>query len=59
MAVYREKPKCPFCGAEIKGIYKDQSSIARMQQLVGDAFIKWDWEGHVCNKKIKFKRTVK
>jgi len=48
MAVVRANPKCPKCNGVIHAIYKDQSDLPLIQQIIGDTFIKWDWEGHKC-----------
>jgi len=45
MAVFRTAPKCPKCGKEYKGIYRTNND-----SFIGDDFIKWDIEGHVCEK---------
>lgn len=51
MAVYRDAPKCPDCGHEIKPINNDMGD-----NFVGDTFVRWDWEGHDCpaNRKGKY-----
>lgn len=51
MAVYRESPKCPDCGEDIKPIYNDMGD-----NFVGDTFAGWDWSGHKC---ITFKSRGK
>jgi hypothetical protein len=43
MAVFREAPKCPICGEEYEGIYR-----GNLDNIVGDNFIMWDTERHVC-----------
>lgn len=48
MAVARTAPKCPKCGQSYGGIYQDQSNVPIMHRLIGDTFIRWDIEGHVC-----------
>jgi hypothetical protein len=48
MAVIRANPKCPKCNGIIHAIYKDQSDLPSIQQIIGDTFIKWDWENHKC-----------
>ena len=45
MAVLRIPPKCPTCGEEYVGIYAD-----RGKNFVGDTFIMWDTERHVCKQ---------
>lgn len=50
MAVNRTPPQCPKCGKRIYAIYKDQSGLPPAMQLIGDTFIKWDWEGHKCEE---------
>jgi hypothetical protein len=46
MAVFRESPKCFKCGEPIRAIFDDQKDIPMMARLIGDTFIKWDYEGH-------------
>jgi hypothetical protein len=53
MAVYRETPTCHKCGKKYKAICKDDSNLPTQLQMVGDNFIKWDIEGHKCNKNTK------
>lgn len=53
MAIFRQSPKCLKCGDPIDGKYTDQSKIPPMQQLIGDTFEGWDYEGHVCNQNPK------
>lgn len=48
MAIARRPPTCPKCGETIKGIFKDQSNVPIMHRLIGDTFIRWNWEGHMC-----------
>jgi len=45
MAVYRVAPKCPICGEEYEGIYNETLAS---QGFIGDTFIMWDTERHVC-----------
>jgi len=45
MAVFRTAPKCPKCGEEYAGIYRKNDG-----SFIGDDFIKWDIESHVCEK---------
>ena len=54
MAVARTAPKCPKCGQDIGAIYRDQSNVPIMHRLIGDTFIRWDFEGHVCKVGIKY-----
>lgn len=49
MAVYRENPKCPKCGGTIYGVYKKQDNLPSYEKLIGDLFVRWDWEGHNCS----------
>ncbi len=50
MAVYRENPKCASCGADIEGIYRDESHLPMFQRTIGDTFEGWNYEGHKCVK---------
>lgn len=43
MAVYREQELCPDCGQPYKAIHADYAV-----EFIGDSFIRWDKEGHVC-----------
>lgn len=52
MALYRENPKCHKCGGVIKGIYKDQTDIPVSMRIIGDTFIRWDWQNHKCEEKL-------
>lgn len=54
MAVARKAPICPKCGQGIGGIYKDQSNVPMMHRIIGDTFIRWDFEGHVCRVGITY-----
>lgn len=57
MAVYREAPKCPHCGEDIKAIHKDESHLPWYQQIIGDTFIEWDFRGHKC-KNISSEKPI-
>lgn len=51
MAVHRDIPKCPFCGAVIaKGVY------ANRKNFIGDTFIRWEYIKHECDKMKRFQR---
>lgn len=50
MAVYREAPKCSECGEKYKSINKDMGN-----DFVGDTFIRWDVDGHICQMQEKGK----
>lgn len=54
MAIARRAPKCKKCGESYRGIYRDQSNIPIMHRLIGDTFIRWDIEGHVCRLGIRY-----
>lgn len=55
MALYREYPKCPFCKKVIaKGVYKDQSNLPVSMQIIGDTFIRWEYEKHECEEEKVF-----
>lgn len=45
MAVHRKAPICPICGEEYDAICAD-----RGKDFVGDTFIMWDIERHVCKQ---------
>lgn len=57
MAVYREAPICPKCKEPYKGLYRDESKLPVQMRLIGDTFIRWDIEGHVCKPKKDEKET--
>lgn len=45
--VFRETPKCPFCGAEIAfAVHEDKG-------IIGDSFVKWEFMQHMCDEKSK------
>jgi hypothetical protein len=46
MAIMRQAPVCQKCGEDIKGVYKNTSL-----GFVGDTFLYWNYEGHVCKPK--------
>lgn len=49
MAIYRETPKCSFCGEpKAEAQYKDESSLPVNQQCIGDTFIGWKDLNHTC-----------
>jgi hypothetical protein len=48
MAIIRQSPKCIKCDGIINAIYLDQSNIPELQRIIGDTFLKWDYEGHKC-----------
>lgn len=64
MAVFREQQFCPECSQPYKGIYAHSDT-----PFVGDDFIGWDKEGHVCvvapseevkqNEAIRFAKWLK
>lgn len=43
MAVYRTPQKCPKCGRDYNGIYRANDGT-----FLGDDFLKWDIERHIC-----------
>lgn len=50
MAVFREEPKCPYCGKQImKAIYEDRPNF------FGDSFSHWEQVSHICWKQIRLK----
>lgn len=51
MAVIRPPHFCPTCGGQIYERHLDQSNVPLCQRLIGDTFIGWDYEGHVCDPK--------
>jgi hypothetical protein len=52
MARYRRPPTCPHCGKVIaKAVYLDQTDLPLMQRVIGDTFIRWDYNKHTCSKK--------
>jgi len=54
MAVYREAPKCPYCGKVIaKGIYKKENPF---NPVYGDSFLRWEYKKHWCIKGVIAKR---
>lgn len=58
MAVYRESPLCPKCGHPIDGIYQDQNDLPSHLRIIGDTFIRWNYEDHKCPEP-KMKMTIK
>lgn len=54
MAVYRETPKCFYCGKPIA------SAVNRKQNpynpVFGDSFVRWDYKKHWCIKGAIAKR---
>lgn len=54
MAIRRESPKCPKCGVVIDAIYLDQSDLPEIQRVIGDTFLKWDWENHKCEGEFSY-----
>jgi len=59
MAIYREAPKCPFCGEVIaKAKYRDQSDLPVSVQLIGDTFEGWEYEEHSCKEWEDFKSKM-
>ena len=55
MAVYRETPKCPFCGKVIaKAVIKEK--ILGQPLLYGDNFLRWDYLNHKCKKAPKLSK---
>lgn len=56
MAVYRETPKCPYCGKVIaKGIYKKQNPF---NPVYGDSFLRWEYKKHNCKEGRKAKKEM-
>lgn len=49
MSIARTAQKCPKCGESYKGIYAD-----RGKNFVGDTFIRWDKENHICRLGILY-----
>lgn len=45
MAVHRIAPKCPICGEKYRAI-----NSKRGKTFVGDSFIRWNKEGHICDR---------
>lgn len=45
MAVHREQEICPKCGGEIKSLHNNMG-----KDFVGDTFLKWDYDSHVCQR---------
>ena len=54
MAVYRDVPKCPWCG---KIIAKEKKTFYYPWQepIIGDDFQGWEYLDHKCKKKPKMK----
>jgi hypothetical protein len=53
MAIYRETPKCPFCGKVIAKA-KLRFRLPWQQDFYGDDFIGWEYIKHNCKEKKKF-----
>lgn len=49
MAVYRPPIFCPFCGEQIKALYRDYKDLPMIMRPIGDNFI--GYENHVCKEK--------
>ena len=59
MALYREEPKCTFCGEILaKAKYKDQSDLLTSMQLIGDTFEGWEYQDHECKGSKEFMATL-
>lgn len=56
MAVLRDAPVCTECGREIGAVFSEQTPN---NLFVGDTFIRWDFEGHVCKKREKEKVLIR
>jgi len=55
MAIFREVPKCPFCGEIIATAqYFDQSGIPVFHRNIGDDFMGWKHLYHECEEKKKW-----
>lgn len=46
MAVARKAPLCPKCGKPYKAMHRKTPNV-----FVGDSFMGWNIDGHVCNEK--------
>ena len=58
MAVYRESPKCIFCGEVIaEAIYRQQA--AHESPIYGDLFLRWEYFKHECKKQKEFQEKLK
>ncbi len=53
MAVMRQAPTCVKCGEEVKGVYK---KVNKSFGFVGDTFLFWNYEGHVCKNEDKISK---
>jgi|CXWL01.1.fsa_nt_gi hypothetical protein len=51
MAVHRPQEGCPICGEPFKAITRPDNPN---NPVVGDNFIRWDYEGHRCNREMKY-----
>jgi len=50
MAVFRDTPRCMYCGKEIaKAIFHNHMG----KNFVGDTFSHWEYENHRCKKMIE------
>jgi hypothetical protein len=54
MAVYREEPKCPFCG-EVNG----KNVYIERENFFGDTFSHVEYYDHECDQEIEFREKVK
>lgn len=53
--VYREVPKCMFCGESIaKGIYQDYTGWDKNNIPFGDSFLYWEYLDHTCEQMKQF-----
>ena len=57
MAVFRESPKCPFCGEIIaEAVYKKQKP--HESPIYGDSFSHWEYKKHECSKMIETRKKI-
>lgn len=57
--IYREAPKCYFCGKVIaKAKYRDESHLPLSMQTIGDTFQYWEYEKHECKEQKKMEDNI-
>lgn len=60
MALYRPTPTCPHCGEPThKAIYRDQSHLPPMLQIIGDTFEGWESLEHTCKGQEEWIKSIK
>lgn len=59
MAVYRQTPKCTFCGEPThKALNRDMSNVPISERVYGDNFIGWFDLNHICKGLEDFRKEA-